>query len=292
MNKSKFVRDVTGSAHDSLSHQVACRSRELRLLPFTGSLSFGFLTIAFVAEETWLQYIVDHFIDDLSDLAMATVQLTGSGEQLEVKKIFCIGRNYADHAKEMKAAVPEAPVFFLKPPTAIIGDGGRICIPSISKELHHEVEMTVLIGRGGKDIQRGNALNHVSGYGIGLDMTLRDLQSEAKKKGLPWTLSKGFDTSAPLSPFVSASEIRDPHDLGLKLDVNGVSRQQSSTANLIFKIDELIAYISQFFTFERGDIIFTGTPEGVAPVASGDQLVAQLLSSTHTVLASLRVSVQ
>lgn len=223
---------------------------------------------------------------------MATVQLSGTSEQLEVRKIFCIGRNYSDHAKEMHAEVPEAPVFFLKPPTAIIGEGGTICVPSISKELHHEVEMTVLLGRGGKDIQRGNALNYVAGYGIGLDMTLRDLQSEAKKKGLPWTLSKGFDTSAPLSQFVPADEIQDPHNLDLKLDVNGVSRQHSSTANLIFKIDELIAYISQFFTFERGDIIFTGTPEGVAPVASGDQLVAQLLTSTHTVLASLRVSVQ
>jgi 2-keto-4-pentenoate hydratase/2-oxohepta-3-ene-1,7-dioic acid hydratase in catechol pathway len=223
---------------------------------------------------------------------MATAHVAGTSEQLEVRKIFCIGRNYADHAKEMQAAVPDAPVFFLKPPTAIIGEGGIICVPSISKELHHEVEMTVLVGRGGKDIQRGNSLNHVLGYGIGLDMTLRDIQSEAKKKGLPWTLSKGFDTSAPLSPFVRADEVPDPHTLDIKLDVNGVTRQHSNTSNFIFKIDELIAYISQFFTFERGDIIFTGTPEGVAPVAAGDRLEAQLLTPSHTVLASLRVSVQ
>lgn len=222
----------------------------------------------------------------------ATVRLIGTSEPLEVKKIFCIGRNYAEHAKEMKADIPEAPVFFLKPSTAIIRDGGSIHRPPISNELHHEVEMTVLIGRGGKNILRGNALNHVAGYGIGLDMTLRDVQSDAKKKGLPWTLAKGFDTSAPVSDFVPAGEISDPRNLEVKLDVNGITRQHSNTGNFIFNIDELIAYISQFFTFERGDILFTGTPEGVAPAASGDRLEAQLLAPTHTVLASLRVSVQ
>lgn len=223
---------------------------------------------------------------------MASAYIIGSDEPIEVRKIFCIGRNYADHAKEMNAAVPEAPVFFLKPSTAIIGEGGIIRIPSISKDLHHEIEMTVLIGRGGKDILRGNALNHVAGYGIGLDMTLRDVQSDAKKKGLPWTLAKGFDTSAPMSRFVPAEEIADPHQLEVRLDVNGTTRQQSSTSNFIFKLEELIAYISQFFTFERGDIIFTGTPQGVAAAAHGDKLEAQLLSSTRSVLASLNVSVQ
>jgi 5-carboxymethyl-2-hydroxymuconate isomerase len=223
---------------------------------------------------------------------MATAHLIGSAEGIEIRKIFCIGRNYADHAKEMNAAIPEAPVFFLKPATAIIGEGGTIRIPSISKDLHHEIEMTILIGRGGNDISKGNALNHVAGYGIGLDMTLRDVQSDAKKKGLPWTLAKGFDTSAPISHFVPAAEVADPHALEVKLDVNGTTRQHSSTSNFIFKVDELIAYISQFFTFERGDIIFTGTPEGVAAAASGDRLEAQLLSPDRTVLASLRVSVQ
>ena len=123
-------------------------------------------------------------------------------------------------------------------------------------------------------------------------MTLRDVQSDAKKKGLPWTLAKGFDTSAPVSDFVPAGEISDPRNLEVKLDVNGITRQHSNTGNFIFNIEELIAYISQFFTFERGDILFTGTPEGVAPAASGDRLEAQLLAPTHTVLASLRVSVQ
>jgi 2-keto-4-pentenoate hydratase/2-oxohepta-3-ene-1,7-dioic acid hydratase in catechol pathway len=223
---------------------------------------------------------------------MTQARIVGSTTHLEVRKIFCIGRNYADHAREMKADIPEAPVFFLKPSTAIIGEGDLIRIPSISKELHHEVEMTVLLGRGGKNILRGNALNLVAGYGIGLDMTLRDVQSEAKKKGLPWTLAKGFDTSAPLSEFVPAQQVSNPHDLDLQLAVNGVTRQQSNTKNFIFKIDELISYISQFFTFEPGDIIFTGTPEGVAPAASGDRLEARLSTPGHTVLASLRVSVQ
>ena len=245
---------------------------------------------AILAKKPHLEYIVFDWRGRKQ--TMATAHVIGLTEPLEIKKIFCIGRNYADHAKEMNAAIPEAPIFFLKPSTAIIGEGEAIRIPSISRDLHHEVEMTVLMGRGGKNILKGNALNHVAGYGIGLDMTLRDVQSDAKKKGLPWTLAKGFDTSAPISHFVPADEISDPHTLEVKLDVNGATRQHSSTSNFIFKIDELIAYISQFFTFERGDIIFTGTPEGVAAAASGDRLEARLLSPNQTVLASLRVSVQ
>jgi len=244
---------------------------------------------AILAKKPHLEYIVFDWRGRKQ--TMATAHLIGLTEPLEIRKIFCIGRNYVDHAKEMNAAIPEAPIFFLKPSTAIIGEGEAIRIPSISKDLHHEIEMTVLIGRGGKNILIGNALNHVAGYGIGLDMTLRDIQSDAKKKGLPWTLAKGFDTSAPISHFVPAGEISDPHALEVKLDVNGATRQHSSTSNFIFKIDELIAYISQFFTFERGDIIFTGTPEGVASAASGDRLEARLLSPAQTVLASLRVSV-
>jgi 5-carboxymethyl-2-hydroxymuconate isomerase len=226
------------------------------------------------------------------DAGMAKAILKGSQEAIEVQKIFCIGRNYTDHAKEMNADVPEAPVFFLKPATAIIGSGEMIRIPPISDDVHHEVEMTVLLGRGGKDIPKSSALSHVAGYGVGLDMTLRDVQSEAKKKGLPWTLSKGFDTSAPLSGFVPADQISNPHNLKLKLDVNGVTRQQSNTRHVIFTIDELIAYVSRFFTFERGDVIFTGTPEGVARVATGDRLEATLSTPDSAVLASLNVSVQ
>lgn len=223
---------------------------------------------------------------------MPAAYLQETNEYIEVKKIFCIGRNYAEHAKEMNAALPKAPVFFLKPATAIIHDGGTILIPPISKELHHEVEMTVLIGTGGKNISRESAFSHVAGYGIGLDMTLRDVQSEAKKQGLPWTLAKGFDTSAPLSSFCSAKNVADPHNLEVTLSVNGSTRQRSNTKNFIFKIDELIAYISQFFTFERGDVMYTGTPEGVAQVIKGDRLEARLVQSSDTTLASLTVGVQ
>jgi 5-carboxymethyl-2-hydroxymuconate isomerase len=223
---------------------------------------------------------------------MPFAHINRTEEELEIRKIFCVGRNYAEHVREMKDAIPEAPVFFLKPGTAIIGDGGIVSAPSISREFHHEVEMTVLIGKGGKNIQRGNALNHVAGYGVGLDMTMRDIQNNAKKMGLPWTLSKAFDTSAPISSFAPASDVPDPHNLGIRLDVNGTTRQHSNTRNLIFKVDGLIAYISQFFTFERGDIIFTGTPEGVASTIPGDRLVAQLLSPEGNHMTSLRVSVQ
>lgn len=226
------------------------------------------------------------------DTAMRTALLQGSTEQFEIRKIVCIGRNYADHAREMNAEIPKAPVFFLKPPTAVIGNGGTIVIPSISDDLHHEVEMTFLLGKGGKNIASADALEYVAGYGIGLDMTLRDVQAEAKKKGLPWTLAKGFDTSAPLSSFVPATTIPDPHSLNVSLSVNGSIRQQSSTANFIFKVDTLISYISQYMTLEPGDIFFTGTPEGVARAVSGDKLEATLSSPAGETLASLSLQVR
>ncbi|MEK6565974.1 MAG: fumarylacetoacetate hydrolase family protein [Bacteroidota bacterium] len=222
---------------------------------------------------------------------MHTVSIQGSPEKIPVGKIVCVGRNYAEHAKEMKSDIPESPVIFLKPSTAIIANGGRVLIPSISKDVHHEVEMTVLIGEGGKNIPRDRALKHVAGYGIGLDMTLRDVQAEAKKKSLPWTLSKGFDTSAPLSEFVPASSIEDPHNLNVALSVNGSVRQQSNTRHFIFKVDHLIAFISQVISLERGDVLYTGTPEGVAQVVSGDKLEARLTNPEGNVLAVLSVSV-
>jgi 5-carboxymethyl-2-hydroxymuconate isomerase len=222
---------------------------------------------------------------------MHTVSIQGSPEKIPVGKIVCVGRNYAEHAKEMKSDIPESPVIFLKPPTAIIANGGRVLIPPISKDVHHEVEMTVLIGEGGKNIPKDRALKHVAGYGIGLDMTLRDVQAEAKKKSLPWTLSKGFDTSAPLSEFVPASSIGDPHNLNIALSVNGSVRQQSNTRHFIFQVDHLIAFISQIILLERGDVLYTGTPEGVAQVVSGDKLEARLTNPEGNVLTVLSVSV-
>lgn len=218
---------------------------------------------------------------------MAFVEFRDSRKRLQVGKIVCIGRNYAAHAKEMKAETPEAPVLFLKPSTAILHEGGKIVTPAFALELHHEVELVVVIGRDGKHIRPQHAFDHVSGYAVGLDMTLRDVQSEAKKKGLPWSVAKGFDTSAPISPVAEKEIVAQPGALELSLKVNGVVRQHANTSAMIFPVEELIGYISSIFTLEAGDLIFTGTPEGVSAVVSGDTLEAELES-----VGSVRVSVQ
>jgi acylpyruvate hydrolase len=236
-----------------------------------------------------LRYIEDNlwFSADVK-----TVQIKGTSTQIPVGKIICIGRNYAEHAKEMKSAVPSTPIFFLKPATAIVKTGEDVHLPSISHDVHHEVELTVLIGKDGKNIAEGSASEYIAGYGIGLDMTLRDVQEEAKKKGLPWTLAKGFDTSAPISEFVPVHRITNPGSLFLQLSVNGSTRQHSGTNDMIFSVPRLIAFISQFITLEQGDIIYTGTPQGVAQVKPGDTLEASLSDSTGTVLASLSVHIR
>ena len=223
---------------------------------------------------------------------MATAILQGTTTPIPIPKIICVGRNYAEHAKEMKADVPTTPVLFLKPPTAVIHNHGNVLIPVFSKELHHEVEMTVLIGKGGKNISRETAMQHIAGYGVGLDMTLRDVQSEAKKKGLPWSVAKGFDTSAPLSDFVPANSISNPHQLNVELAVNGSIRQKGSTSDFIFTLNQLLASISQIFTLEPGDVIFTGTPEGVAQTVAGDTLLARLLDPSLKALATIMVHVE
>ncbi len=218
---------------------------------------------------------------------MALIGFQNSSKTISVGKILCIGRNYVAHAKEMNAETPEAPVVFLKPSTSLLHDGGTIIVPPFSKELHHEVEMVVLIGKNGRSITRDKSFDHVAGYAVGLDMTLRDVQADAKKRGLPWTVAKGFDTSAPISRFIEKDRIRDPHNLDIALKVNGIVRQHSNTGNMIFRIETLIEYISSIFTLEIGDLIFTGTPEGVGQVVSGDMLEAELAS-----VGSLKVSVQ
>jgi len=223
---------------------------------------------------------------------MKSVILRGSDKFYTVSKIICLGQNYAEHAKELKFEVPASPVFFFKPPSAIIHNGGQIVLPEISNDVHHEVEMTILIGEKGNNIHRYAALKHVAGYGIGLDMTMRDIQNEAKKKGLPWALAKGFDTSAPISEFIPAEMVGDPGSLNIQLFLNGKLRQSSNTSKFVFPVDKVITYISQFITFEPGDIIFTGTPEGVSRVDHGDKLEASLLDANNNKLVSLSVSVQ
>ncbi len=218
---------------------------------------------------------------------MSTVSFQDGSPSLRVGKILCLGRNYAEHAKEMKAEIPKTPVVFLKPATAIVHDGGNVVIPEISRDAHHEVELVVVIGKGGKDIPSASAMDHVAGYAVGIDMTLRDVQSEAKKNGLPWSVSKGFDTSAPVSDIVGTDAIPDPHVLELTLWVNGAVRQKGHTSAMLFRVNDIIAYVSHFFTLEPGDLIFTGTPEGVGPVTHGDKLEARLGS-----FARVRVGVR
>jgi 5-carboxymethyl-2-hydroxymuconate isomerase len=218
---------------------------------------------------------------------MKNVKLIGSDQPVAVGKIVCVGRNYEEHAKEMDADVPDTPVLFLKPSTAIIQSGEPIVIPPISLDCHHEVEITLLIGKGGKKLRPVDAPSYIAGYGVGLDMTLRDIQKAAKKQGLPWTLAKGFDTSAPLSDFVPAASIQNPDDLCITLKINGKKRQVGYATEMIFSFSTLTAYISQYMTLEPGDVIFTGTPEGVSAVNKGDRLEATLSTRNNQVLTSL-----
>jgi 5-carboxymethyl-2-hydroxymuconate isomerase len=209
---------------------------------------------------------------------MKTVSFRDSPSTRRVGKILCLGRNYEAHVLEMRASVLETPVVFLKPSTALLSSGFDVVIPPFARELHHEVELVVLIGRNGKKIPRTVALEYVAGYAVGLDMTLRDVQAEAKKGGLPWTVAKGFDTAAPVSSFVAPEAVPDPHHLAIALQVNGLTRQTSNTSKMILSIEQIIEYLSTVFTLEEGDLIFTGTPSGVGPVVPGDQLHAEIES--------------
>ena len=209
-------------------------------------------------------------------LQMKTVRFADGDGALPVGKILCLGRNYAAHAREMKSEIPSTPVVFLKPSTALLESGGSVRIPPFSHDVHHEVEMVVVIGNEGRNITRDRAMEHVGGYAVGLDMTLRDVQAEAKQKGLPWTVAKCFDTSAPLSVAVRRSAVKDPHALNISLRVNGAVRQSSNTRNMLLTIPDIIAYCSSVFTLEPGDLIFTGTPAGVGELRNGDEVVVEI----------------
>ena len=210
--------------------------------------------------------------------AVPSLPIAGSDAQFPVHRIYCIGRNYADHAKEMGAqTVSRAnPVFFMKPADAIVAGGGDVPYPSVTHELHHEVEMVVALARGGRDIDAEHALECVFGYGVGLDLTRRDLQAAMKAKGLPWDVAKGFDASAPVSALRAASDIGHLAHARLSLTVNGDTRQDTDIADMIFPAAEIIAELSKLFELKPGDLIFTGTPAGVGPLARGDRFVAEL----------------
>ena len=218
----------------------------------------------------------------LTPAPIAAVPVAGNDAQatFPVHRIYCVGRNYVDHQIEMGGSGREEPFFFMKPADAVLpvqeGVTGRMHYPGLTNDLHHEVELVVAIGRGGRDIPVAQALDHVWGYAVGLDMTRRDLQAEAKKLGRPWCIGKGFDESAPIGPVRPAAECYLSAATTIALDVNGSKRQHSVIGKLIWSVAEIISKVSAAWDLVPGDLIFTGTPEGVAKVAMGDTLAARI----------------
>ena len=192
-------------------------------------------------------------------------------------RIFAIGRNYAEHIKELNNERPTEPVIFTKPDTAVIRNNAPFYYPDFSKDIHHEVELVLRICKEGKNIEEKFSHKYYDAIGIGIDFTARDLQSKLKEKGLPWDIAKGFNGSAPLSDkFIPVSEFKDLTNISFKLEVDGQLKQEGNTSLLLFSFDYIISYLSKFFTLRTGDLIFTGTPKGVGPVAIGNKLSAYI----------------
>jgi len=208
------------------------------------------------------------------------VPIHGSDQQFYVHRIYCVGRNYAEHAKEMGGTGREAPFFFMKPADAVLpvatGATGDMPYPAKTKNLHHEIELVVAIGKSGSEIPADQALQHIWGYAIGLDMTRRDLQAESKQHGRPWCTAKGFDFSAPISEIYPCSATSLLPDADISLLVNGAVRQQGQLDQMIWSIPEIISELSQYYHLQAGDLIFTGTPSGVAAVSQGDILEGRI----------------
>jgi len=207
----------------------------------------------------------------------AAVPIRGSTQLFPVHRIYCVGRNFAEHAREMGAEVPTrgAPVFFMKPADAIVAPGAPIPYPTMTQDLHHEVELVVALGEGADDVVAiDRALDLVFGYGVGIDLTRRDLQNQAKEKRLPWDIAKGFDHSAPLSALVPVAEAGHDFSRRLWLRVNGDIRQQAPLSDMVFSVAEIIHELSRLFALKAGDLIFMGTPNGVASLQRGDTFEA------------------
>ena len=206
--------------------------------------------------------------------APVAVPIAGRPELFPVHHIYCVGRNYEDHAKEMGFTGREPPFCFMKPADAILvvaeGETGSLPYPSLTKNFHHEIELVVAIGKGGKNIAKADAMQHVFGYAVGLDMTRRDLQNEMKKQGRSWSIGKGFDHSAPIGPIVPAAQAGDVENAEIWLSVNGTDRQRSVVTKLIWNIAETIEILSSAWELQAGDLIYSGTPEGVGAVVAGD----------------------
>ncbi|HET9624859.1 MAG TPA: fumarylacetoacetate hydrolase family protein [Kofleriaceae bacterium] len=202
---------------------------------------------------------------------VTSLAIDGSAARFPVRRVYCVGRNYADHAREMGGdPTREAPFFFTKPADAIVIENGDFPYPPATQNVHHEIELVIAIGKGGAGIAEASALDHVFGYAVGLDMTRRDLQDQAKKAGRPWDVSKGFDAAAPCGTIMPASKIGHPATGKIWLKVNGELRQNGDLAQLIWKVPEVVAYLSGLFTLAPGDLIYTGTPAGVGSVKRGD----------------------
>jgi fumarylpyruvate hydrolase len=211
---------------------------------------------------------------------VVSVPVVGRPDRFPVHRIYCVGRNYEEHAKEMGFTGREPPFFFMKPADSLVvvdaGQMGVMPYPSITQNLHHEIELVVAIGKGGKNISAHEAMNHVCGYAIGLDMTRRDLQNDMKKQGRPWCIGKGFDHSAPIGPITPADQINDIAHAEISLQVNGQDRQRSKISQLIWNIAETIEHLSAAWELQAGDLIYTGTPEGVGAVVAGDTLAGTI----------------
>ena len=222
--------------------------------------------------------------------AVVSVPVVGTENRFPVHRIYCVGRNYEEHAKEMGFTGREPPFFFLKPADALVvvdaGGTGTIPYPSLTKNLHHEIELVVAIGTGGKNIKAADAQKHIFGYAVGLDMTRRDLQNEMKKQGRPWCIGKAYDNSAPIGPITSLAQAGDVNNAEIDVQVGGKDRQRSNVSKLIWNVAETIEHLSAAWELQPGDLIYTGTPEGVAAVVSGDTMVGSVAG-----LGSLAVKV-
>ena len=216
--------------------------------------------------------------------AVPSVPVLGRTERFAIRRVYCVGRNYEEHAKEMGFTGREPPFFFLKPADAVVpvnaGETGSIRYPSLTQNLHHEIELVVAIGKGGRNILAADAAQHIFGYAVGLDMTRRDLQGEMKKQGRPWCIGKAFDYSAPIGPITPAAQAGDVAQAEIYLQVNGQDRQRSNVSKLIWNIGETIEHLTSAWELQPGDLIFTGTPEGVAAVVAGDTLVGGVAGLT------------
>ena len=212
--------------------------------------------------------------------ATVSLPVVGQAARFPVHRIYCVGRNYEEHAKEMGFTGREPPFFFMKPADAVVvveaGTTGTMAYPTLTKNLHHEIELVAAIGTGGKSIKAADAMKHIFGYAVGLDMTRRDLQGDMKKQGRPWDIGKSFEQSAPTGPIVPAAQAGDIEHAEISVQVNGQDRQRSNVSKLIWNMAETIEHLSAAWELQPGDLIFTGTPEGVAAVVAGDTLVGQV----------------